>query len=228
MPVPGGVDLTDAAGLPEAAATVWSNLVMAGGAGAGQVVLVHGGAGGIGSHAIQVARALGCTVLATAGSPDRAAWCRQLGAALAVCYRDDDFVRAVAELTGDVGADVILDVMGASYLDRNLAALAPDGRLVIIGMQGGTRAELDIATLVGKRLTVFGTTLRGRPVEGENGKAAIISAVISSVWPMLAEGSVRPVTGAVFGIEEAGAAHRALAGGQIWGKAILRVADSTE
>jgi NADPH2:quinone reductase len=223
LPIPQGVTVEDAAGLPEAACTVWSNLVMAANLQAGEVVLVHGGASGVGTHAIQVATALGARVAVTAGSPAKLQLCRDLGAEVTISYRDDDFVDRVRAETEGRGADVILDLMGASYLDRNLSALAPDGRLVIIGMQGGVKAELNIAALIGKRLTVLGTALRGRPVDGPRGKGPIVDAVVASVWPMIATGAVRPVIGARFPIEEAAQAHRALESGETFGKVLLTV-----
>lgn len=223
MPVPQGVTLQDAAGLPEAACTVWSNLVMAAGLRAGEFVLIHGGASGIGTHAIQVARALNARVAVTAGSEAKLQLCRDLGAEVAIAYRNEDFVDRVRAVTEGRGANLILDLMGASYLDRNLTGLASDGRLVIIGMQGGVKAELNIATLIGKRLTVLGTALRGRPVHGPHGKGAIIDAVVESVWPMIAAGTVRPVIGARYPIERAEDAHRALAAGETFGKVLLTV-----
>lgn len=223
MPVPDGVTLDDAAGLPEVACTVWSNLVMTAGLEAGQWLLMHGGASGIGTHAIQVARELGAHVAVTAGSPAKLRVCEDLGAEALICYRDEDFVERMREVTGGVGADVIFDIMGASYLDRNLAALAPDGQLVIIGMQGGVKAELNIGALIGKRLSVAGTALRGRPVDGAHGKGRIVDAVVDSVWPMVERGSVRPVIGARFPIEAAAEAHRALESGDVAGKVILTV-----
>lgn len=224
MPVPAGVTLPDAAALPEAACTVWSNLVMTANLTAGDVILVHGGASGIGTHAIQVARALGATVAATAGSATKLELCTDLGADIVISHRDEDFVERVRAATGGRGADVILDIMGASYLDRNIAALAPGGRLVIIGMQGGIKADLNIASLIGKRLQVIGTALRARPLDGPGGKRAIVEAVVASVWPMIATGTVRPVIGARFPIEQAAEAHRVLAAGEIVGKILLDVA----
>ncbi|MCX6481536.1 MAG: NAD(P)H-quinone oxidoreductase, partial [Mycobacterium sp.] len=150
MPVPAGVPLTDAAALPEVACTVWSNLVTEAGLRPGEVVLVHGGASGIGTHAIQVARELGATVAVTAGSAGKLALCGELGAQILINYRHEDFTERLREATGGSGADVILDIMGAAYLDRNLAALATDGRLAIIGMQGGITAELNIGALIGR------------------------------------------------------------------------------
>ena len=225
LPVPPGVTLHDAAALPEVACTVWSNLVMAARLTPGEVLLVHGGASGVGSHAIQVAKQLGAVVAVTAGSDAKLDLCRQLGADIAINYRDGDFVEHVRRATDGRGADVILDIMGAAYLDRNLDALAADGRLVIIGMQGGVKGELNIGKLVGKRLQVIGTALRARPVGGPHGKGDIVAAVVESVWPMIADGRVRPVIGARFPLAEAQEAHRALATGEVSGKILLTVRD---
>ena len=223
MAVPDGVTLEDAAGLPEVACTVWSNLVMTAGLQSGQWLLIHGGASGIGTHAIQVARELGARIAVTAGSAAKLQVCEELGAEAMISYRDEDFVQRMREVTGGAGADLIFDIMGASYLDRNLSALAADGQLVIIGMQGGVKGELNIGALIGKRLSVIGTALRGRPVSGANGKGRIVEAVVNSVWPMVERGSVHPVIGARFPIENAGTAHRALESGDVVGKAILTV-----
>ena len=223
MPIPDGVSLEDAAGLPEVACTVWSNLVMTGRMSPGELLLVHGGAGGIGSHAIQVAKTLGAVVAATAGSATKLDLCGSLGADVVISHRDEDFVERIRAATDGRGADLILDVMGAAYLDRNLAALALDGRLLIIGMQGGVRAELNIGTLIGKRLTVIGSALRSRPAEGPHGKGAIVDAVVESVWPMISRGQVRPVIGARLPIDRAAEAHRALAAGGVSGKVLLTV-----
>lgn len=223
LPVPPGVTLHDAAALPEVACTVWSNLVMAAHLAPGEVLLVHGGASGVGSHAIQVAKQLGAVVAVTAGSDAKLDLCRELGADIAINYRDGDFVEHVRRATDGRGADVILDIMGAAYLDRNLDVLAADGRLVIIGMQGGVKGELNIGKLVGKRLQVIGTALRARPVGGPHGKGDIVAAVVESVWPMIADGRVRPVIGARFPLAEAQEAHRALASGDVSGKILLTV-----
>ena len=220
MPVPDGVDLVDAAGLPEVACTVWSNLVMVAHLGKGQLLLVHGGGSGIGSHAIQVARALGAHVAVTAGSADKLEFCRELGAEITINYRDEDFV---ARLRDESGADVILDIMGAAYLDRNIDALATDGQLVIIGMQGGVKGELNIGKLLMKRARVIGTTLRARPVTGPNSKTEIVQAVTASVWPMIAEGRVRPIIGARMPIQQAGDAHQRLVASTVTGKIVLTV-----
>jgi putative PIG3 family NAD(P)H quinone oxidoreductase len=222
MPIPDGVDLVDAAGLPEVACTVWSNLVLTAHLGKGQLLLVHGGASGIGSHAIQVARALGARVAVTAGSAEKLTFCRELGAEIAINYHDEDFV---ARLRESGGADVILDIMGAAYLDRNIDALATDGQLVIIGMQGGIKAELNVAKLLMKRARVIGTTLRARPVTGPNSKSEIVQAVTASVWPMIAEGRVRPIIGARMPIQQAADAHQRLVEGEVTGKVVLTVQD---
>ncbi|OCB21259.1 NAD(P)H-quinone oxidoreductase [Mycobacterium malmoense] len=220
LPIPSRVDLVDAAGLPEVACTVWSNLVMTAHLGTGQLLLVHGGASGIGSHAIQVARALGVRVAVTAGSAEKLEFCRELGAEITINYRDEDFVERLRQ---SGGADVILDIMGAAYLDRNIDALATDGQLVIIGMQGGIKGELNIAKLLGKRARVIGTTLRARPVTGPNSKTEIVQAVIGSVWPLIAEGRVRPIIGARLPIQRAGEAHELLTSSKVTGKVVLTV-----
>ena len=218
MPAPSGVDLVTAAALPEVAATVWSNVMMVAGLRAGDTLLVHGGAGGIGTFAIQLAHALGARVLATAGSPDKLAMCRDLGADVAIDYRSQDFVEVVAEATDGHGADVILDNMGASYLGRNVSALAVEGRLVVIGLQGGTKAELDLNAVMRKRAAVVGTTLRARPVAE---KATICAAVVEHVWPLVADGTIRPVVGRRFPLAEAAEAHRWMESGESTGKILL-------
>ncbi|HXY65035.1 MAG TPA: NAD(P)H-quinone oxidoreductase [Mycobacterium sp.] len=223
LPIPGGVDLQDAAGLPEVACTVWSNLVLTAHLREGQLVLIHGGASGVGTHAIQVAWALGARVAVTAGSAAKLELCRELGAEVTIAYHDEDFVARVHEATDGAGADVILDIMGAAYLDRNLDALANDGQLIVIGMQGGVKGELNFGKLIGKRARVIGTALRGRPVTGPSGKSAIVEAVTTSVWPMFANGRVRPVIGARMPIQQAADAHRLLSSGQVTGKIVLTV-----
>ncbi|WP_459970511.1 NAD(P)H-quinone oxidoreductase [Mycobacterium sp. MUNTM1] len=218
LPIPSGIGLVDAAGLPEVACTVWSNLVLTAHLGEGQLLLMHGGASGIGTHAIQIARALGARVAVTAGSSEKLQTCRELGAEITINYREDDFVARVQEFGG---ADVIFDIMGASYLDRNLDALATDGQLVIIGMQGGIKGELNVGKLLAKRAHVIGTTLRGRPVSGPNSKSEIVQAVTAKVWPMIADGRVRPIIGERIPIEQAGTAHQKLADGEVHGKVVL-------
>ncbi|MGC4113010.1 MAG: NAD(P)H-quinone oxidoreductase [Nocardioides sp.] len=220
MPKPDGVDLVTSAALPEVAATVWSNVMMVAGLRSGDTLLVHGGAGGIGTFAIQLAVALGARVFATAGSDAKRALCTELGAELAVDYREQDFVALVKEATGGAGVDVVLDNMGASYLARNVEALATEGRLVVIGLQGGTRAELDLNALMRKRAAVIGTTLRARPV-GE--KSTICAAVAEHVWPLVADGTIRPVVGATLPLAEAAQAHRLMEGGDNTGKILLKV-----
>jgi putative PIG3 family NAD(P)H quinone oxidoreductase len=224
LPIPDGVDLHDAAGLPEVACTVWSNLALTAHLRQGQLVLIHGGASGVGSHAIQVARVLGARVAITAGSPAKLELCRELGAEVTIAYHDEDFVARIHEATDGAGADVILDIMGAAYLDRNLDALATDGKLLVIGLQGGVIGELNLGKLVGKRARVIGTALRGRPVDGPNGKRAIVESVVTSVWPMVADGRVRPVIGARMPITQAAEAHRLLSSGRVTGKVVLTVA----
>jgi NADPH2:quinone reductase len=223
LPHPVGLDLVDSAGVPEVACTVWSNLAMTAHLNEGQLLLMHGGASGIGTHAIQVARALGARVAVTAGSQGKLDFCRELGAEILINYHDEDFVARVHDATDGAGADVIFDIMGASYLDRNIDALAPDGRLVIIGMQGGIKGELNIAKLLSKRAHVIGTTLRGRPTNGPNSKSEIVAAVTESVWPMIADGRVRPIIGARLPIQDAAEAHRMLQAGEVTGKIVLTV-----
>jgi NADPH2:quinone reductase len=221
LPHPVGLDLVDSAGVPEVACTVWSNLAMTGHLHEGQLLLMHGGGSGVGSHAIQVARALGARVAVTAGTSAKLDFCRDLGAEILINYRDEDFVARVHESTDGAGADVIFDIMGAAYLDRNIDALATDGRLIIIGMQGGVKGELNIAKLLSKRAHVIGTTLRGRPTNGPNSKSEVVAAVRQAVWPMIADGRVRPVIGARLPIQEAGEAHRMLSAGEVTGKVVL-------
>jgi putative PIG3 family NAD(P)H quinone oxidoreductase len=223
MPIPDGVDVQDSAALPEVACTVWSNLAMTAHLSQGQLVLIHGGASGVGSHAIQVARALGSRLAVTAGSPAKLELCRELGAEITVDYHDEDFVERLREATDGAGADVILDIMGGSYLDRNIDALATDGQLIVIGMQGGIKGDLNLGKLLSKRARVIGTTLRGRPATGPNGKSAVVEATTAAVWPMIADGRVRPVIGARLPIQQAAEAHRLLSSGQVSGKIVLTV-----
>jgi putative PIG3 family NAD(P)H quinone oxidoreductase len=218
LPVPSSVALVDAAALPEAACTAWANLVGTGGLRAGQTVLVQGGSGGVGSVAVQIAAALGARVIATAGSAERALRCVQLGAELGIDHRADDVVGAVLEATDGRGVDVVLDVLGAGGLAANLAMLATGGRLVVIGLQRGARAEIDLGLLLARRLTVAGTTLRSRPAAE---KAAIVAAVRANVWPMLDDGRLRPVVHARLSLDRAGDAHRLLESGTVFGKILL-------
>jgi putative PIG3 family NAD(P)H quinone oxidoreductase len=218
MALPDGVDLVTAAALPEVAATVWSNVMMVAGLRSGDTFLVHGGAGGIGTFAIQLTKALGARVIATAGSPEKLALCRELGADVAIDYREQDFVEVVAEVTDGHGADVILDNMGAAYLTRNIDTLAIEGRLIVIGFQGGSRAEMDLRALFHKRAAVFSASLRARPI-GE--KATICAAVAEHVWPLVADGTIRTVIGRTLPLAEAAEAHRLMESGENTGKILL-------
>ena len=220
LPVPAGLSLAEAAALPEVACTVWSNVGQLAHLREGETCLVHGGASGIGTHAIQVAKRLGARVLCTAGSGAKRERCLQLGADAAIDYREEDFVARAREETGGRGADVILDIMGAAYLARNLDALAPNGRLAVIGLQGGTRTELDLRQLMSKRASVTATTLRARPAAE---KAAIVAAVRARVWPWISDGSVRPVVDRVLPMAEAAEAHRVVDAGEHIGKVVLAV-----
>jgi putative PIG3 family NAD(P)H quinone oxidoreductase len=216
LPRPAAVGLRDAAGLPEVACTVWSNVGQLAHLSKGETFLVHGGGSGIGTHAIQVAKALGATVLCTAGTPEKLARCRELGADVAINYRTEDFVARVREETG--GVDVILDMIGAKYLTRNVEALAANGRLAIIGLQGGARAEFDLNALMRTRAQVIGTVLRARPAAE---KAAIVTAVRERVWPLVESGAVRPVVDRVLPMRDAAGAHRVVEAGQNIGKVVL-------
>jgi len=220
MPKPDGVDLVTAAALPEVAATVWSNVMMVAGLRPHDSLLVHGGAGGVGTFAIQLGRALGARVFATAGSPEKLALCAELGADVAIDYGQQDFVEVVREATDGAGVDVILDNMGASYLNRNLEALATEGRLIVIGFQGGSKAEMDLTTLFHKRAAVFSASLRARPVAE---KTTICGAVVEHVWPLVADGTVRPVIGRTLPLAEAAEAHRLMESGSGTGKILLVV-----
>ncbi|NGM15000.1 NAD(P)H-quinone oxidoreductase [Verrucosispora sp. CWR15] len=219
LPVPAGVDLVDAAALPEVACTVWSNVVQVARLAAGETLLVHGGGSGIGTFAIQLGAALGATVVATARAAKHERL-RELGADLLVDYREQDFVEEVRRATDGRGADVVLDIMGASYLGRNVAALAADGRLVVIGMQGGRKGELDLGALLTKRGTVAATALRSRPL-GQ--KAAIVRGVREQVWPLVEAGRVRPVIDRRLPITEAAQAHRLVESNEHVGKVLLTV-----
>ena len=220
LPIPRGLDLVTTAALPEVTCTVWSNVFMTAGLRPGEVLLVHGGAGGVGTAAIQLGRAVGATVAATAGSAEKLARCGALGATILVNYHDEDFVTAVQEATNGRGADVILDVVGARYLDRNLSALAHAGRLIVIGLQGGRTAELDLSALMAKRAAVIATTLRARPAAE---KATIVAAVREHVWPLVESGDVRPVVDRVLPMSAAAEAHRVVESGEHVGKVLLRV-----
>jgi putative PIG3 family NAD(P)H quinone oxidoreductase len=218
MPLPDGLDLVTGAALPEVAATVWSNVMMVAGLRPDETFLVHGGAGGIGTFAIQLVHRLGARVLTTAGSAEKLAICRELGADVTIDYKQQDFVEAVREATDGHGADVILDNMGASYLGRNVEALATEGRLVVIGLQGGVTGELNLGALMGKRAAVISTGLRARPVSE---KSAICAAVVEHVWPLVADGSVRPIVDRTLPLAEAATAHQLMEDSGHVGKIVL-------
>ncbi len=224
LPIPAGVDLLDAAGLPEVTATVWSNVFMTATLQPGDVFLAHGGSSGIGTMAIQLARAAGARVAVTAGSQAKLDACRDLGADILINYQETDFVAELAAATGGHGADIILDVVGAKYLPRNVAALATEGRLVVIGLQGGTTAELNLNALLRKNGAVIATSLRSRPSAE---KAAIVAAVREHVWPLLDSGSVRPLVHERLPLADAPRAHRILEESNHIGKVILTVAAAT-
>lgn len=213
MPIPEGYSLTEAAAVVEVACTVWSNLGMLAGLREGQTVLIHGGAGGIGTFAIQLCKQLGATVAVTAGSAEKLETCRELGADILINYKEQDFSE---ELTGR--CDVILDIMGAKYLRQNLRSLAEDGQLIIIGLQGGVKTEINLGALLPRRLTVRGTTLRARSLEG---KAEVVRSTVENVWPLLADGRVRHHIHATFPLSEAAAAHELLDSGEVTGKLVL-------
>jgi putative PIG3 family NAD(P)H quinone oxidoreductase len=218
LPVPAGVALEDAAALPEVVCTVWSTVFMAAALLPGQTLLVHGGSSGIGTMAIQLAREIGARVAVTAGSAEKLAVCRELGAEVLVNYREQDFVAQVRAATGEAGADVVLDNMGATYLARNVEVLATGGRLLVIGLQGGTRSEVDLGLLLRKRASVLATSLRARPLDE---KAAIVAAVREQVWPLLASGRVRPVVHSRRPLAQAADAHREMEASGHIGKLLL-------
>jgi len=213
MPIPEGYSLTEAAAVVEVACTVWSNLGMLAGLREGQTVLIHGGAGGIGTFAIQLCKQLGATVAVTAGSAEKLETCRELGADILINYKEQDFSE---ELTGR--CDVILDIMGAKYLRQNLRSLAEDGQLIIIGLQGGVKTEINLGALLPRRLSIRGTTLRARSLEG---KAEVVRSTVENVWPLLADGRVRHHIHATFPLSEAAAAHELLDSGEVTGKLVL-------
>jgi putative PIG3 family NAD(P)H quinone oxidoreductase len=219
LPAPRAVSLTTAAAFPETACTVYSNVFLGARLSPGETLLVHGGASGIGTMAIQLAKDAGATVAVTAGSAEKLSACHDLGADITINYREEDFVQSIKDATGGHGADVILDIMGAAYLDRNVDALAADGRIVNIGLQGGRKAELDMGKLMSKRGTVMSTTLRARPKEQ---KKAIVTAVREHVWPLIDAGKVRPVVYRELSMPEAAEAHRIMEASAHIGKILLR------
>jgi putative PIG3 family NAD(P)H quinone oxidoreductase len=221
LPRPAGVELATAAALPEVACTVWSNVFLLAGLRRGDTFLVHGGSSGIGTMAIQLAARAGARVFTTAGSAAKLAACRELGADVGINYRDEDFVERIREETDGAGVDVVLDNMGAKYLARNVEVLATGGRLVVIGMQGGSKAELDLGTLLRKRAAVHATTLRSRPPTGPGGKAEIVAAVRHDVWPDVERGVVRPIIDRRLPMSRAAEAHRVVESSEHVGKVLL-------
>lgn len=220
LPVPAAVDLVEAAGLPEAVATVWSNVFRLGRLAAGETLLVHGGSSGIGSTAIQLGRAFGAQVIATAGSETKTAFCRELGADAAVDYRTQDFVAAVLAATDGRGADVVLDIVGGSYIARDLDALALGGRIMSIATRESAPASLDVGLLMRKRALIHGTTLRARPLAE---RQEIIADVEERVWPLLGDRRLHPVVDSVFPLADAAQAHRRMESSAHLGKILLRV-----
>ena len=220
LPVPAGVDLEVAAALPEVTCTVWSNVFMTANIQPGEVLLVHGGGSGIGTMAVQLGREVGARVAVTAGSPEKLEVCRELGASILVNYRTEDFEQVVRDATDGHGADVILDNIGAKYLAANVGLLAVNGRLVVIGLQGGRSGELNLGAMLAKRCALVATTLRARPAAE---KAAIVAAVREHVWPLIEDGRVRPIVHATYALADAAEAHREMeASSHIW-KLLLRV-----
>jgi putative PIG3 family NAD(P)H quinone oxidoreductase len=221
LPIPRGLDMVQAAALPETFFTVWTNVFERGALTAGETILIHGGAGGIGTTAIQLARVFGATVLTTAGSPEKCRLCLDLGAARAINYRTEDFVEAVKASTAGAGANVILDILCGEYMTRNLRSLAYDGRLVIIALQGGAKAEIDFRHVLARRQTITGSSLRPRtPAQ----KGAIAAALEEKVWPLLESGSVRPIVTRTLRLDQAADAHRHLESGAHQGKVVLTTA----
>lgn len=218
LPVPKGLDVTRAAALPEVVCTVWSNVFMVAHLRPGETLLVHGGSSGIGTMAIQLAKAVGAKVAVTAGTRAKLDRCAELGADILINYREQDFVEEIKKATDGAGADVILDNMGAKYLDRNINALAVNGRLAIIGMQGGIKGELNIAALLNKRAAISATSLRARPASE---KTAIVAAVREHVWPLLDAGHVRPVVDREVPMSDAATAHRVVEESGHIGKVLL-------
>ncbi|WP_332662178.1 NAD(P)H-quinone oxidoreductase [Aeromicrobium sp.] len=214
--VPMGISLVDAGGLMEVAATVWSNVFMMGKLRHGETLLVHGGGSGIGTMAIQLGKAFGARVIVTVGSPEKAEFCRELGADVAIDYKQQDF--AAEMKAAGMTADVILDIIGAKYLDANVSVLSNAGRLVVIGLQGGVKAELNLGALMSKRAAVMATTLRARP---STEKAAIVSAMVAQVWPLISDGTVRPIIHATYPLEDVRQAHQVLEESSNIGKVLL-------
>jgi putative PIG3 family NAD(P)H quinone oxidoreductase len=219
LPVPDGVELIHAAALPEVAATVWSNVFMLAGLHEGQTLLVHGGSSGIGSIAIQLGVARGARVIATAGTDSKVAFCESVGA-IGVNYREQDFVQSVKESTGDVGVNVVLDMVGGDYIARDVRALAIDGKIMVIANRSGAASEFDVGRLMAKRGRIWGTTLRARPIEE---RAHILAQLREHVWPLIESGRVRPIVDSIFPLSEAPDAHRRMESSEHIGKILLTV-----
>jgi NADPH2:quinone reductase len=220
LPIPGALDMVEAASLPEAMFTVWSNVFGFGRLQPGETLLVHGGSSGIGVAAIQLAAALGHAVFTTAGSAEKCRFCESLGARRAIDYKGEDFVAEIGKATSGRGVDVVLDMVGGSYVQRNLQVLASGGRLVMIATQGGAKGEIDVLRIMQQRLVITGSTLRPRSADF---KRTIRDQLLQQVWPLLAAGRIRPVVDSVFALAEAGKAHSRMEGGEHMGKIILAV-----
>lgn len=220
LPIPKNITLVDAAAIPETFFTVWTNVFELGGLKAGERLLVHGGASGIGTTAIQLARALGAEVYATAGNTIKTQLCEQLGATRAINYHDEDFLEVIKSLTGSKGVNVILDIVGGSYLEQNIKLLATGGRLVVIGILGGAKGTLNLGLVLSKNITVTGSTLRARPPEA---KGEIAMALKKHVWPLLESGAVRPVVQMTLPLEDAARAHELIEANDTMGKLVLIV-----
>ncbi len=221
MPLPPGLDPVEAAAVPEVFTTAWDTLFNRGRLATGETALVHGGSSGVGTAAIQLARWRGCTVLVTVGSASKRDACLALGASDGINYRErEDFDVAVHDLTGGRGVDVVLDIVGGRYLERNLRCLATDGRLVVIGLMGGTRAELDMGLMMTRRLAITGSTLRARSVDA---KATLARQMVAEVWPGFADGSLRPVIDRVLPLARAAEAHATMESSEHVGKIVLAV-----
>ena len=220
LPIPRGFDVTHAAGIPETTFTVWTNVFERGRLAAGESILIHGGSSGIGTTAIQLAHARGARVFATAGSAEKCAACESIGAERGINYREADFVAAVKALTNGRGVDVVLDMVAGDYVQRNIDVLAMDGRLVMIGRQGGVKSEIDVMPILRKRLILTGSTLRTRSVEE---KGALAQAVYQQVWPLFESGAVRVIVHETFPLRDAAAAHRVMESSTHVGKLVLTV-----
>lgn len=220
LPVPRGLDMIQAAGIPETFFTVWSNIFDRGHLAAGESILIHGGSSGIGTTAIQLAREFGATAYVTVGNAEKAAFCEKLGAAKAINYREQDFVEEIKSITGGAGVDVILDMIGGEYLPRNIRVLRPDGRLLQIALMGGAKGELDLGRVMTRRLTVTGSTLRPRPVET---KGAIAVSLREHVWPLFETAKIGPIINQTFALAEASKAHELMESSSHIGKIILTV-----